>query len=154
LRRVTIDAARSAALSFGFARLFALARAFAQALRPALLNHLLAAAERQRAGRHVPGDDRAGADIGAVADFHRRNQRRVRADERALADVGVVFRGAIVIARDRSRAHVRAGPDTRIADVGEMVRLRASLDFRSLHLDEIADVHVHAEIGAGTQARI
>ena len=45
-----------------------------------------ASRDAERAGRHVLCDRRAGRDVGALADAHRRNQLRVAADERAVLD--------------------------------------------------------------------
>src|SRR5258705_211674 len=56
----------------------------AVARRPALAVVLRAALHGHRVVRHILGDDRARADIGAVADFDRRHQRRIGADEGAL----------------------------------------------------------------------
>src|SRR6516165_6676965 len=81
----------------------------AQARRPALLNHLAAAAKRQGLGRHVLRDHRAGTDIGALPDLDRRHQRRVRANEGATADVGAVLGGTVVIAGDRAGADIGIG---------------------------------------------
>ena len=89
-----------------------------QPLRPAFLDGLRRPLERQRIRRHVLGDDRARADIGAVADLDRRDQRRVRADERALADVGAVLGRAVVVAGDGAGADIGARADARVADVG------------------------------------
>src|SRR6185437_12237283 len=65
--------------------------------------------EGERVGRHVLGDHRAGADVGARPHRDRRHQLGVRADEGALADVGVVFVEAVVVAEDRAGADVGAG---------------------------------------------
>ena len=44
--------------------------------------------------------------------------------------------------------------DRRVAEVGEVVRFGTGIQRRVLHLDEVADVHVDAEVGAGPQPRI
>ena len=100
----------------------------AQALGPAFLDGLPAAPDRQRIRRHVRGDHRAGADIGAVADLDRRDQRRIRADEGALADVGAVLGGAVVVAGDGAGADIGARADPGVADIAQMVGLGAGLD--------------------------
>jgi hypothetical protein len=86
--------------------------AFAVVLRTALHGH--------RVVRHVRGDDGAGADIGAVADFHRRHQRGVGAGEGARADRGLVLEEAVVVAGDGAGAEVGVGADMDVADIGEM----------------------------------
>src|SRR5262245_53686303 len=107
--------------------------------RPALLDGLLAALERQRAGRHVARDDRAGSYIGALPDRDRRDQRRVGTDEGVLADVGAVLVETVVVAGDGAGADVGVFAHPRVADIGEMVGLGAGPNFRLLHLDEITD---------------
>ena len=87
-------------------------------LRPAGYRLLPPASDRERVGFDRLGDDRARADIGAVADRHRRDQRRVGADEGAGADVGLVLGEAVVVAGDRSSADVGARADPRVADIG------------------------------------
>src|SRR3546814_3226593 len=92
-------------------------------------------------------DDRVGADP------DRRDERAVRSDEGALADLGPIFEIAVVIAGDRTRADIRGGADGDIAQIGQMVRLRALADHRILGLDEIADLCLFAEYRARTQPR-
>ena len=65
------------------------------------------------------------ADIGAVADRHRRDQRRIRADEDAGADLGAVLGEAVIVAGDGAGADIGFGADAGIADIGEMVGLGA-----------------------------
>src|SRR5215218_2775052 len=89
----------------------------AERLCPALLNRLRRAFERERVRRHVPGDDGARADIGALADRDRRDEGGIRADERALADLGAVLVEAVIVTGDRAGADVRAFADPRIADI-------------------------------------
>src|SRR3954468_7758954 len=74
--------------------------------RPALAVVLRAALYGHRVIRHVLGDDRARADIGALADFHRRHQRGVGADKGALADQRLVLEEAVVIAGDGAGAEI------------------------------------------------
>src|SRR4051794_4867034 len=56
-----------------------------QARGRVLLNDLPPARDSQGVRRDVVGDDRAGGDVGTVADAHRRHQGGIRADEGALA---------------------------------------------------------------------
>ena len=94
-------------------------------LRPAGFRLLATARHRKRVRLDRFGDDRARADIGAVADRDRGDEGRVRADEGAGADVGLVLGEAVVIAGDGSRADVGVRPDSRIADIGQMIDLGA-----------------------------
>ena len=64
------------------------------------------ASQRQRVGRHVLRDHRAGADVGAIADAHGRDQCSVAADEDASADGGGILVQAVVIAGDGAGADV------------------------------------------------
>ncbi len=104
--------------------------------------------------RDVLGDDAARADIGAVADFDRGHERRVRADEGPLADLGPVLVEAVVVAEDGAGADVGPGADAcrRRGRRGGWPWRPAPMR-RLLDLDEIADVHVGAELGAGPQPR-
>ena len=61
---------------------------------------------------------------------------------------------AVVIRRDRSCAVVDVAPHRRVTDIGEMIRLGATTQRARLDLDEIADVDLVVESGAGAQARI
>ncbi len=125
----------------------------AEGLRPALLNGLPGARERERVGRHVLGDDAARADIGALADRDRRDQGGVRADEGAGADLGAVLVEAVVVAGDGAGADVGAGADARVAEIGEVVGLGARADLGVLDLDEVADPRLLAELRARPQPR-
>src|SRR6058998_1294070 len=78
----------------------------------------------------------------------RPNQGRVRADEGAPADRGAVLREPVVVAGDGAGADIRVGADGRVADVGEVVHLRAGAELGVLDLDEVADAHLLAERGA------
>ena len=71
---------------------------------------LLAARDRQRAGGHVLGDRRAGGDVGACADRHRRDQLRVAADERAVLDDGRMLLHAVVVAGNRAAPTLTRSP--------------------------------------------
>ena len=75
---------------------------------PAGLIHLAAASQRQGIGGNIFGDDRTGADVGAIADANRRDQGAIAADEDAAADRGRVLVHAVVIAGDGAGADVGA----------------------------------------------
>ena len=81
----------------------------AKLLGPARLVDLLAAGEGDGIGGDVAGDDRAGADEGAGADRHRRDQGAVRADEGPLPNYRPIFEEAVIIAGDGARADIGAG---------------------------------------------
>src|SRR5277367_1616947 len=128
--------------------------ALPERLRPAGFRLLAAARHRKRVGLDRLGDDRARADIGAVADRDRRDEGRVRADEGAGADVGLVLGEAVVIAGDSSRADVGVRPDSSVADIGQMIDLGAFLDLGLLDLDEVADSRVGGDVRPRPQPRI
>ena len=69
--------------------------------RPSPRALLARAGDGQRPGRHVLGDHRARAHVGALPDGDGRHEARVGADERAGADSGLVLGGAVVVAGDR-----------------------------------------------------
>ena len=56
---------------------------------------------------------------------------------------------AVVVAGDGAGADVGSRADPGVADIAQMVGLGAGLDQRLLHLDEIADVDVLAELAPG-----
>src|SRR3984893_1549596 len=118
---------------------------------PAGFFYLARARQRQRVGPAVSRNRGPRSDIGAVTDLARRHQGAVRADERVRANLRAIFGEAVVIAGNRSRADIRPGADARISNVAQMVDLGTGADIRGLHLDEIADVHVLREAGAGAQ---
>src|SRR6185503_18699895 len=70
------------------------------------------------------------------------DRRLPRARDRQLA-------GGRVLVDGRAGADVDVGADLGVADVGEVVGLRALADAARLHLDEIADVHLVGEARAG-----
>ena len=61
--------------------------------------------------------------------------------------------GAIVVAGDRPGADIRALADAGVADIRQVIDLGASFKRRRLHLDEIADLGLRAELRARPQAR-
>ena len=54
--------------------------------------------------------------------------------------VVVLLVHAVVVARDRAGADVDVVADRRIAEIGEVHRLRAGAEHGLLHLDEVADL--------------
>ena len=58
------------------------------------------------------------------------------------ADHGAVFVGPVVVRDDTAGTEIHALADAGVADVGEVIRLRAASQVGVLHLDEVADVHV------------
>ena len=118
------------------------------AAQPGLLT-CRAAADRQRVVGHVLVMTLPDADIGAVADRHRRDQRGVRADEGALADLGAVLAEAVVVAGDRAGADVGPGADMGVADIGQVVDLGAGAEAGVLDLDEVADLRPLADRAPG-----
>src|SRR5262249_8790300 len=128
--------------------------AFAQAPRPTLLDRLPSAPERERIRGHIVSDNRARADISAIPDLHRRDQRRIRADECVLADLGAMRGHAFVVPDAGAGAESGARADRCIADVAQVIGLGTGLDHRLLDLDEITDVDVVLQAGARAQPRI
>src|SRR5690606_28474486 len=78
---------------------------------------------------------------------------RIRPDEGPLPDRRAMLVEAVVVAGDRTRTDVGARAHVRIADIGEVIDLRACRDHRVLDLDEIADVCLFTNHSAGTQPR-
>src|SRR6185312_14433777 len=120
---------------------------------PALPFFLRAPGEGQRVGGDVLGDDAAGANIGALADLHRRDQRRIGADERAGANLGAMLVEAVIVAGDGTGADVSASANAGVADISEMVNLGAFADLGLLDLHEVADMSVGGEARAGSEPR-
>jgi len=77
----------------------------------------------------------------------------VSTDEHTVAERGDELVHAVVVARDGAAPDVAPGADLRVAQVREVVRLRASAQVRLLRLDEVADVHTLFEVRAGAQPR-
>jgi hypothetical protein len=115
---------------------------------------LLHARDGELVGRRVLGQRGAGAERGAAADGDRRHQLRIGADEDVVLDHRAVLVGAVVVAGDGAGADVDVPADGGIADIGEVVGLGAVGHRAVLHFDEVADVHVLAELRAGAQARV
>src|ERR1035441_2309876 len=100
------------------------------------------------------GDAGAGANVRALANADGRNQGGVRADEHSVANGGGVLVHAVVVAGDDARADVYAVADDGIAEIGEMVGLRAAAQSGLLGLTEIADVRLLADAAFGAQMRV
>jgi hypothetical protein len=110
-------------------------------------------AERHGVRRDVIGDNTACGDERTVAERHWRHQDRVGAHEHVAADHRAVFGKSIVIAGDGAGANVRSLADFRVAEVGEVIGLRTFAEERRLQLDEISDMGVAADDGAGPEPR-
>src|SRR5581483_1385524 len=121
---------------------------------PARDGRLAHARNRELSRGRVLGERGPGAQRRAAADAHRRDELGVRADEDVVLDDRAVLVGAVVVAGDGAGADVDVPADLAVADVGEMVGLGARADAARLHLDEVADVHVPGEHGAGPDARV
>src|SRR5438445_610084 len=115
--------------------------------------HLPGARHGELSRRGVLADGRAGADIGAARDAHRRYQRRVRADEAIVLDHRTVLRSAVVVAGDGSSTHGHAATDLGVPDVREVVGLGAGAEAARFDLDEVSNMHALRQIGAGPQPR-
>ena len=110
--------------------------------------------EGERVGRNVLGDCRSRAHIRAATDADRRDELRIRANEHAVFQHGLVLVDAVVVAGDRAGADVDVRANIGIADVRQVRGLRAFAEDGLFRLDEIADLHVSSEFGAGTQMRV
>src|SRR5690606_21920120 len=73
------------------------------------------------------------------------------ADKAFVLDDRAMLQGAVVVAGDGSGANVDALSDFGIADIGEVVGLRATAEPARLDLDEVADVHLVAQLRARPQ---
>ena len=67
------------------------------------------------------------------------------------ADDGAVLVGAVVVGSDAAGAEVDALADRGVAQVGQVVGLGTARQGAVLDLDEVADVDLGPEIGAGAQ---
>src|SRR3712207_4397258 len=94
---------------------------------PARNRLLLHARQRKLSFEHFARDGRARSDRRPAAYRDRGDKLRVRADEYVVFDDGPMLVSAVVVAGDRAGADVHVPPDARVADVGEVIRLRAVL---------------------------
>src|SRR5207245_11676525 len=67
---------------------------------------------------------------------------------------GAILLDAVVVEREGARRVVDPRADLRIADVAEVVHLRAGLEARVLDLAEVPELNAALEIGSRTQMRI
>src|SRR6476660_8673621 len=95
-------------------------------LYPAFLVDLFAPGDRQRIGRHVLGNRRSRGNIRPSPDANRGDQLTVAADERAVFDHGWILRDAVLVAGNRPGTPVDVLSDRRVAEIGEVIRLRAA----------------------------
>ena len=93
--------------------------------RPAFFDALAGARDDQRVCRNIFGDATGSRHVRAPADLYRRHQRRIAADEDAVSDYRAVLVHAVVIAGNGAGADVHAGPDFRVAEISQMLGLRA-----------------------------
>ena len=121
---------------------------------PARPHYLLFLGQREFAWRHVLGNGRAGTYGCARMDGDRRNQLDIGTDQYVVLDHGAVLVHAVVVARDGAGADIHVASYAGVAHVGEMVGLRAHADVGRFDFDEIADVHLRRELGAGPDARV
>src|SRR5690606_32298036 len=94
---------------------------------------------------------RARARVGAVTDRDGRDEGVVRAGAYVRADRRVVLVDAVEVHEHRRGPDVRALPDRRVADVGQVRDLRALADRDVLRLDEGADLAARGEPRPGAQ---
>src|SRR5262249_1803580 len=80
--------------------------------------------------------------------------RRVAAHEGVVADVGLVLGGAVEVAGDGAGSYVYAFADDGIAEVRQMVGLRACPKARLLQFDEIADVRPGVDLIVHPEPRV
>lgn len=74
--------------------------------RPTWLIDLAAAANGESTGGNIFRDHGTGANVGAISNSHRRDERCVTSDENATADRCRIFIDAVVVASNCSGAHV------------------------------------------------
>ncbi len=121
-------------------------RFFYRAL-PSLDAHLPGTRQRQRLGRRVPRDCRAGTNGGALRNLDRRDQLSIGADKYIILDDSLMLVRAIVVAGNRSRADVDALANYGIAYVAEVVGLAAARNDAIFDLDKITDVNFVGQPG-------
>src|SRR5262245_43984502 len=131
--------------------LASLALAGAEARHPAFDELDRDAAHREGTCRDVLGHRRAGGDVGVVAHRHGRDELGVAADLHPITDLREVLLEAVVVAGDGAGAHVAVGADLAVAEIGEVIGLRARAQDRLFGLDEVADVDALAEPRTRTQ---
>src|SRR5690606_26990321 len=88
----------------------------------------------------------------AIPQGYGRDQHTVRTHVHIVADHGLVLVGAVVVGGDAAGAVVHALAHFGIAQVGQVVGLGALGHGRVLDLDEVADVHLGAQLGPRSQA--
>ena len=101
--------------------------------------------------RDVVGDHAARSGVGPVADCDRRDEGRVDARLDARADRRAVLADPVVVGGEVAGADVRALPDVRVADVGQVRHLRAGADLGVLDLHERPRLGFAVQVGGGAQ---
>src|SRR4051794_6931293 len=97
---------------------------------------LAGAGDSERVGRNVLGDDATRRRPGAIADFHRGDERGVDRSLDVGPDLGAVLALAVVVRGDVAGADVGVLAHVGVADVGQVRDLGAAADRRVLDLDE------------------
>src|SRR5262245_58111631 len=83
---------------------------------------------------------RSGGDVDVVAERDRSHERCVAADLYAITDHGRMLFEPIVVADDCASADIGIPAHRDVAEVRQMIWLRAFAEYRLFGLDEVADV--------------
>src|SRR6266540_6176277 len=122
-------------------------------LHPPVLVFLSPACDGECAGRNVLGNRGSSADVSALPDFDRRDDRCIASDEGAILDDRRAFDAAIVVACDGAGADIDVGTDGGITKIRQMIGFAPRAKRRFLQLDEIPDMGVRTDVGTRSQVR-
>ena len=88
--------------------------------------------------------------------FHpdRCDQLAIGADKGIVPDNRPVLVGTVIIAGDCPRTDIDPASDSRVSDIGKMVRLALRRNMAVLDLNKIADMHFLSQLGSRPQACI
>src|SRR5882672_5256262 len=114
---------------------------------------LAAAREAEGIRRNVLRNRGTGGNVGAVADFYRRNENGIASDKNAIADDRGKFIHAVVIAGNRSGADVGVRAQFGVADVTQVRNFAALADDRFFRLDKVSNARAFFQMGSRTNAR-